>query len=124
MSRQLIAAFGGIGRADDVEPRERPARPRREAPAEDRAHVALADVFQHALFQRADGLEHLREHQAVLDERQVGLLGGAGELLGQTGPVAEPLALVVIVEEPGIGLAAQTALASIQKITSSTAASG
>src|SRR6056297_276921 len=56
--RELVAPFGGIGRPDDIEPAKRPPGPRREAPAEDRTHVALADIFKHAVLERADGFEH------------------------------------------------------------------
>ena len=65
------------GGAEDVEPGERAARPGHEAPAEDRADVALADVGEHALLQGAHRLERLDHREAVLDLDQRRLVGGA-----------------------------------------------
>jgi hypothetical protein len=75
-----IRWVNGSGCADHVEPAERPARPRRKAPAQDRAHVAFADVHQHAVFERAHRFQHLREQQPVLHLDQVGLRLGRGNL--------------------------------------------
>jgi hypothetical protein len=108
---QLIAAFCRIRRADDVEPCKRPARPRREAPGEDRAHIAFADILEHAFLERAHRFEHLREHQAMLHFRQIRADPRRAGIAPRARPVALPLALFVIVEEAGLGLAAQPALA-------------
>ena len=99
------------GRADHVEPGERPARPGREAPAEDRAHVAFADVGQDALLEGAHRFQHLGHQQAVLHLGQLGLVCRLGELLAQTLPQKPALARLVIGVEARLGLAAHPALA-------------
>ena len=53
MIRKAFADFHRSCCTDHVQPRERTTRPGRKTPAEDRADVAFADVFQHALFQGA-----------------------------------------------------------------------
>src|SRR6056297_1613946 len=100
---QLVAPFGGVWCANDVEPRERAAGPRGKTPCEDRTDIAFADVFEHALLECAHRLEHLCEHQPMLHGDQVRLIFGQGVFLGETFPIALPLALLVVVEEPGIG---------------------
>merc|ERR1711969_539992 len=70
---QRVAALGRVGGAEDVEPRERTAGPGREAPAEDGAHVALADVVEHAFLERAHRFQRLHEEQTVLHLGQRGL---------------------------------------------------
>src|SRR5207253_3533838 len=61
--------------AEHVDPGERPARVGCEAEAEDRAHVRLAHVGEHALFEAARGLERHDAEQAVLDLGHVDRVG-------------------------------------------------
>src|SRR5690606_5242872 len=107
---QPLADLDRAGGAHDVEPAEGAARPRAVAPAEDGADVAFADVFQHALLQRADGLQRLDQQQAVLDLGQVGLVVGNRPEGFKTVPQALAIALFVIGVEACLGLAAEPAL--------------
>src|SRR3954452_24985334 len=75
-----------------------PAGPRREADAEDRADVGVRRGRQDPLVEALDRLERLGEQHPLLRVDEGDSIWAAAEVLDQTWPQPESLALLVVIE--------------------------
>src|SRR5690606_3492734 len=110
LAGEALADLHRLAGADHVEPGEGPARPGREAPAEDRADIAFADVGEYAFLQSADGLQHLHQHQPVLHLGEVRLGRRHRPEARKTLPEPGPAALLVIGVKTRVRLSSEPSL--------------